>query len=70
MVRLFNVGELFPNAVEFRFRLDNEAGDGGECGLGAERVEFAPELLRQKFQRSANRSLGIKFFAELLISMM
>ena len=65
MVRLFNVGELFSNAVEFRFRLDDEARDGGVCGLRAERIEFAAEFLREKFQCAADWAFGIEFFAEL-----
>ena len=65
MSRLLNVGKLFADAVEFSLRLDDESGDGGGGGFGADGVEFAAEFLREEFQRAADGALGIELVAEL-----
>ena len=65
MVRLFNVGKLFADAVQLSLRVDHESSDESVGGFRSDGVEFASEFLREELKCAAHWCCGCEFFVEL-----
>ena len=56
---LFYVRHLFSDLLQFSFRMNHQLRDFGIVGFSAQGVQFPPDFLAEKFERSADSVFGI-----------